>query len=86
MSHRQSLVLVTRKGSFGGHDVPDFQVLEDLHHGQNVVDRSLRRRDSIMMVLGLDTREVSGLRIDVLLLPQPPESVDLGVMKEKQRV
>ena len=86
MSRRRGLVLVAKNGSIGGHDFLDLQIVKDLHHWQDVVNRSLRRLDSIVLILGLDAGEVSCPSSDVLLLPQPPESVDLGVMKEEYRV
>ena len=80
-----SLVLVAQLGTLDVHIFPHNPLSAQASHGELVVERHGGPRSAIGQH-GVVAVVRHGPDTGVLLLPEPPEPVDLGMMEEEERV
>jgi hypothetical protein len=70
----EALVIIVRH-----HKVPHSPIRSKTIHGKDIVQGGL---DTTFLL----SRDVVGPSREIFLLPQPPDTVDIGVEKEEQRI
>lgn len=68
------------------HQLPDGPIVRESTHRKDIVQGRRRRRGAVELVLRLEAAVVRVPRVGLLLLPEPPEAVDLGVVEEEDGV